>query len=122
METELRTLLTGNAGVAALVSTRVYPVVLPQNTTMPAIVYQELRSDSLVQADGDTGARRGRFMLSCWASSYGGTKSLAAAVLAAVNGVASGSLMRIAADAMRDDYDQETGMYRQIIELEIFWS
>lgn len=31
--------LTATAGVTALVSTRVYPVILPQNATFPAIVY-----------------------------------------------------------------------------------
>ena len=120
VESELVSLLINNAGVAALVGTRVYPVVLPQNPTLPAIVYQELRTATLVQSSGDTGSRRGRYMLSLWATTYTPTKTLQSAVLTAINGVASGSLERIAADAMRDDLDPDTGWFRQIIEIEIF--
>ena len=70
VETELRGALTGNGAVAALVGTRVYPVVLPQNPTLPAIVYQELRTGTVVASDGDTGLREGRWQLSLWGAGW----------------------------------------------------
>ena len=39
--TALYNYLSGYAGIAALVSTRIYPDTLPQNPTYPAIVYEQ---------------------------------------------------------------------------------
>lgn len=121
IESTLFDLLTDDAGVAALVSTRVWPSVLPQNPTLPAIVYQEARTNTRVMADGDSGGRESRFLLSAWATSYGVAKDCKAAVVAAINGVAGSGIERIAIDAMRDDYDPETKWYRQMIEIVIHW-
>lgn len=38
-QSTFRSVLVADAGVAALVGTRVYPTILPQNATLPAIVY-----------------------------------------------------------------------------------
>ncbi len=117
VETELRGALTGNGAVAALVGTRVYPVVLPQNPTLPAIVYQELRTGTVVASDGDTGLREGRWQLSLWGASYPAVKGLRDAVVGAVNGYAGGVVQRVGIDAMRDDYDPETLWWRQVVEV-----
>lgn len=121
IESTLFDLLTDNAGVAALVGTRVWPSVLPQNPTLPAIVYQEARTSTRVMAGGDTKGRESRFLLSAWATGYSSAKGVKAAVVAALNGASGSGIERIAIDAMRDDYDPETGWYRQMIELVIHW-
>lgn len=121
VETELRTVLANNATVAGLVGTRIYPVVLPQDPTLPAIVYQELQGDSRVMASGDTLEREGRFQWSYWAGSYAETKTGRAALIGALNGYKGGKIELVEIDGMRDDYDPEVKWYRQLVEARVIW-
>jgi hypothetical protein len=121
IESTLFDLLTDDSGVAALVGTRVYPLILPQNPTLPAIVYQELRSRSLVAADGDTGQRESRFQLSYWGASYAAAKSGKAALESLLSGYSGSGIERIEIQWSRDDHETETGWYRQIVEIGVHW-
>lgn len=122
IESDLFTLVTGDAGVSALIGTRMYPKLMPPGATLPCVVYGEVATETLVQADGDTDARMGRYALSYWAESYAGIKAGRAALLSAVNGYQGGSINRIAVNAMADDYEPETMYFRQVLELEIHYS
>lgn len=119
---ELVDLLTGDAGVQGIVAGRVYPVVLPQNPTLPAIVYQEVRGVAKAAADGDTGQRESRFLLSWWASSFAAIKVGKGLMLGLLSGYSGGSVLRIEVDGIRDDYDPETNRFRQLLELLIYWT
>lgn len=121
IEEELVDLLTGDAGIGAAVAARVYPVVLPQNPTLPAIVYQEVRGLARAAADGDTGQRESRFLVSWWASSFSAIKVGKMLLMALLPGYSGGSISRIEMDGIRDDYDPETGRFRQLVELMIYW-
>ena len=69
--------LTGDAGVAALVSTRVYPQVLPPDVTLPAIVYRNIDSvpfGSLCQVS--------RVQIDVYGASYSSVKGVRDAVRA----------------------------------------
>lgn len=122
IETELVDLLTGDAGIGSMVAARVYPVVLPQNPTLPAIVYQEVRGLARAAADGDTGQRESRFLVSWWAMSYSAIKVGKGLMLGLLSGYGGGSISRIELDGIRDDYDPETGRFRQLVELMIYWT
>lgn len=122
IEEELVDLLTGDAGIAAVVAARVYPVVLPQNPTLPAIVYQEVRGLARAAADGDTGQRESRFLVSWWAASFGAIKVGKGLLLRLLSGYSGGSISRVEVDGIRDDYDPETGRFRQLVELMIYWT
>lgn len=69
-----------DAGVLALVSTRIYPLITPQDVSMPAIAYQ--RISNVIDRTHSGFATRSvtRFQLTCQASSYAGAKALAVAV------------------------------------------
>lgn len=122
IESELFNILTGDAAVGAMIGTRVYPLVLPQNPTLPAVVYQELRTDARAAADGDMGERETRFQLSAWASSFAAVKMAKTALTALLSGYSGGMVERIEVGAMRDDYDVETGWFRQIVEIRVLWA
>jgi hypothetical protein len=122
IETTLVTLITGTAGVSALIGTRMYPRLMPDNATLPCVVYDEMNTRTEVRADGDTGLRVGRYKLHYWDRSYGGIKAGKAALLAAINGYQSGAVDRIEVTDMRDDYEPETMWYRQLVEFEIYYS
>jgi hypothetical protein len=70
-EESLYSTLTGYAGLTALVSTRVYPQVIPQGATMPLLVYTRV-STTREQAFGsgqDIVTSRPRFQFDAWAHS-----------------------------------------------------
>lgn len=121
IESELTALLAEDVNLAAMVGPRVFPLVLPQNPTLPAIVYQELRSEARAMADGDSGERESRFQLSYWAGSFSAIKVGKRLLVDLLSGYAGGGIKRISVEALRDDYEPQTGWYRQIVEIEVLW-
>jgi hypothetical protein len=79
--------LTGDAGVSALVSTRVYPNVVPQDIAMPAVAYQRISTVRDMAHDGPLGIAHARFQFTISASSYSSARNVANAIRAAVDGV-----------------------------------
>lgn len=119
IEQALVELLVGAEGLAS--GPRVYPLVLPQNPTLPALVYQELRSVALAAADGDTGKRESRFQLGYWGASFASVKVGRNVLVGLLSGYAGGAIRRIEVGGMHDDYDPETGWWRQVMEIEVLW-
>jgi hypothetical protein len=120
IETTLYSVLKADPTVAALVVsggvTRIYPLEVPQDVVMPAVVYQRIASAPEVTLDGDAGLDAVRVQVSCWAATYAGAKELAAAVRAAVNA----SNLRAVTEIEIDDRDTETRQYRVIIDFRIW--
>lgn len=86
IETGLYSELTTDVDVAALVSTRVYPLTLPQGYTLPAITYQRVSTERLRDLTGSSGWVMARFQIDCWAASYSAARGLADKVRAALDG------------------------------------
>lgn len=120
----LQDALEENAGVAALTSTRIYPLILPQNPTMPAITYQRISGTG---QDGTSTLRQSRWQVNCWskrrdgAGGYGEVQQLATAVKAALEEYIELSqtpginMARVVNEL--DDYEDETQVYRVIIDV-----
>jgi hypothetical protein len=70
--------LSTTAGLTSLVSTRIYPDLMPQSPTLPAVTYQMISNVREERHRGQTGDSRPRFQLTCWAAT-----ALAAAAVAA---------------------------------------
>lgn len=75
------TQLAADAGVSALVGTRIYPRRLPQSPTVPAITYQRISSGPQL---GTTSLRRSRYQLNCWDLTPDGVQALADVVKGAL--------------------------------------
>lgn len=60
-------LLSANAGVSALVGTRIYKSVLPRGYTLPAIAVHRYGGTQEYQADGPVGLREDQVQLDCYA-------------------------------------------------------
>lgn len=84
IDLDLRTYLLTQTAVTAIVSTRVYPVRLPQGTTLPAVTYQRVAGASEFDHEGSAGLGRGRWQFDCWALSYAAMVALAESVRAAL--------------------------------------
>lgn len=78
--------LTANAGVTALVSTRVYPVQMPQNPTLPAIVYNRISGERVQHMQGSSGLASPRIQFDCFAKTYAVAKAVAEALRLAIEG------------------------------------
>lgn len=85
-------LLSANAGVSAIVSTRIYPLIAPQTAAFPRVVYS---SPSGQRAETLTGhsASRVRMQIDAYATTYLGAQALADAIDAAFDTTA-GLLLR----------------------------
>lgn len=67
LETSLFTLLSGEPSISALVSDRIYPVLIPENPTMPCITWQIVGGMSKPTLD-TTGSQKVRIQIDCWAT------------------------------------------------------
>lgn len=112
--------LTGYSGVSALVSGRVYPLILPQRPTLPAIAYQQVSDGMDV---GTTDLHGQWYQFGCFASTYAGASALADQVEAAFDGwvgVSGGVGVKAANRISRnDDYDVETDSYRVTVDFRV---
>jgi len=70
----------------ALAHTRIYPNLLPESTTLPALTYQELTAFRQYVMTGPVGMVRFRFQINCWASTYAGADELSTEVRKALDG------------------------------------
>ena len=123
--------LTGNAGLAALVGTRVHPDMLPGSVTYPAIRYIQVGRVEVVRkpvAAGGVGAKlaivRGTFQLDCYAATYKQAHQVAVAAAGAVygwrdrtNGVIVGRCTDIG-----DVNDSEETMQRVSVDVSITYN
>lgn len=86
IEQGLRALLTSDVAVSPLVGNRVYPVILPQAVTYPAITYQTITAASTYSMDGSSELANPRMQLDLYASSFDGVTVLKAAVMKCLSG------------------------------------
>lgn len=80
------TRLAANAGVSAIVSTRIYPHSAPQSATMPYIVYQRIDAVHEHHMRGASGMYHSRVQLDLYVSSYSGLIALRDVVRLALDG------------------------------------
>ena len=77
--------LSGAAAVSTIVSTRIYPQVVPQKAALPAITYRRAGSPREYTHDGPTGRVVSRWEITCWAATDTAAESLAAVVRPALD-------------------------------------
>ena len=66
-------------------STRIYPLLLPQSPTYPAITYQQISSVASHAMGADSPLRVVRIQVNSWADTYAAAQSLAAEVAATLS-------------------------------------
>lgn len=114
----LRGALSGNSGVTNLVSTRIYPLKLPQNPTYEAISYQRI---SNTPTNGNTDLRESRWQINCWADTYAESQALALAVKTALeeykDTTATPGIKQAYVANEQDDYDEDVKVFRTIVDV-----
>src|SRR5689334_5062394 len=105
MPTALRSRLTEDAAVAAVVGTKIYWTLVPQSTVLPYIRMQTISDPRPEHLQGYEAARVTRVQVDCFAAKYLDARALADKVITAVatpgvtNGVHFG---RVKAEGPRD--------------------
>jgi hypothetical protein len=86
IETELRTLLVGDAAVNALVSGRVSADRMAQDQPMPFVVFTRTGTEPVTDVSGAVLASRTFLEVQCWAQTRAAAESLADACQTAIRG------------------------------------
>ncbi len=118
--TDIRTFLLADATLTTLIGTRLYPLTLPQNPTLPAMTYQWVSGERVHTADGALGLSRPRIQFDAWATTYLVAESVFEALrkrLDAFRGAAGASIIQGAFfDSERDLYESEPKLYRRSVD------
>lgn len=86
IEAEIVQLLAEDAPVVALISTRVYPLALPQGVTLPAVTYQRISGIHEHTLSDPSELTRPRFQFVAHAATFLQARLVANAVKTALNG------------------------------------
>ena len=86
IESALITLLASDDTVVGLVSTRMYPNIVPQKASMPAISYQNISGFRGHVIAGPDSTVNSRYQINCWGSSYLSAKDVSDAVREKLDG------------------------------------
>ena len=113
-ETDFYALLTGSAGVTALVAQRIYPDAMPEKCAYPAVVFTRSSTEPVYLISGGMAAAEISLSVGCWAETRTQADQVADAVQAALIG--SEFVMQ-----RRDGaFDAETGLVATLIEVSNF--
>ena len=118
IEVDFRAALLADTNVSALIGTRVYPLMLPDDADTPAVIYQELDAVGERTLSGHFIARTRRYQLRLVAASYDEIVQLKAAVAGVFSG-GNGDYSRLFIDDGPDGYEFDTKLYTKILDAQI---
>ena len=75
-----------DSGLAALISDRVYPDLLPEGVTFPAMTFQEISLTPIYSQDGDSHLDTSRYQFDCYAVTRSGSRAVADALRSLLSG------------------------------------
>lgn len=114
IESDLYNHLKNDAGVSALVVTRIYPLKAPQDVQTPYLVYNEIIGQQNQCIGGGIYQEDVRFQIDCWSMKYSEIKQLKEAVTSALIGFKSSYNLNTSGD-----YEDNTELYREIIDFKL---
>ena len=113
-ESEVYLLLKNNATLKTLVNERVYPLVAPQNVIKPYITYRVVSGLRLQCIGGQIYQGDYRMQLDCFSLTYSNVKAISEAVKNALFGFMDSNSINII-----DDYEDQTALFKQIIDFKL---
>jgi len=123
IEKAIKYILVNDSTVKAI-TTRCYPVSIPQDPTYPLMLYTKISGPRDHHLTGPSGWAHPRFQAEAWATTYTGAKSLSEAIRGALDGYTgtaqSTEIGSCLLDSERDYYESEIKIYR-IIQDYIIW-
>lgn len=116
IESDLRTFLLAQAAVSNLIGTRMYPQQLPDNPTLPAVVYTRI-STRYELASGNVPAVRARIQLDCWDDNQVTAWDVAEAIHQVADFASPTGIEAIFPEDEDDGFDTDAQLYRRRIDV-----
>ena len=107
-ETMIYTALTSAPDVARRINTRIYPVVVTQAPTLPAVSYQRVAADPVNHLGGYSGLTNAHIVINSWARNYDEVKALAFEIRTAMDAART---FRCVLTNELDGYDPDVSLY-----------
>lgn len=123
--------VTQNAGVIAVISTRFYPIALPQTVTLPAATYQLISGVPIGKHDSKTVLPKSIVQITCWGTTFAEIVSVDKAIKDAIDGqkgnwgtstYVTSVKHCIAKTTPRDTRDATTGLHIRSRDYSIMWA
>jgi hypothetical protein len=105
IQDQIYSALVESSAVTAIAGSRIYPLRLPRDASLPAVVYFVPTTDAVNSLSGDSGVDNNSVQISSWARDYKTAHTLATAVRAALGG------LKAVIDDVSDEEDEETMNY-----------
>ncbi len=125
LHTGVYSMLQAESTLTALVSTRCYPLLLPQEVTYPAVRFQQLTGERPGAMGGDVGLVDSIVMVDCYADDIDAAHTLADAVRTAMqrkNGTYNGvEIDHVALEGPIDSHEPEIEKYRASFNARIWY-
>jgi hypothetical protein len=86
IESALVAKVTGDVTVSSIIAARMYPQIVPQGVSLPAVTYSEISGLRKHDLNGPCGLVESRWQLNCWTTTRSGARTLADAVRQSIDG------------------------------------
>lgn len=115
LESAFRSMILSISSVTSLVSQRVFPGIIPENETLPAIRYLPVSGTREHSHDGVSGFQVQRIQVDCYAKTYAEVIALAAALEAGMDGFngSSPATFAITLESDSDVYEEVPRIWRR---------
>lgn len=108
VETVFRAAVIGDATIAALIGTRLYPAIAPDDATWPAMVYSVVTEGPI----GSGGCTQTRIQVDAYATTYETVRAMRDGLVALSN--ATGNWTYVNGPDM---YEDDSDLYRKIVDI-----
>lgn len=113
IESKIYSHLSTTTALTAIVSTRIYPLILPQEPTYPAIAYSRLTADRLYSLGGYLGWEHPMMTIDIYTETYKQAKELTTSIQTAMNAATAFSSLLVS-DV--DYYEPDMNVYRVVMD------
>ncbi len=119
LENKIYTALSGSTKitVTSSVSTRIYPLIVPQESAFPVITYTRISGGKQNDLFGYSNLENPRIQIDCWAKTYKEVKTIANNVHDVMYAVTTFYAIQI---SDMDLYDHEVELYRESMDFSIW--
>ena len=105
---------------------RIYPLVLPQKITLPALTYQKIAGTFEHSMGGDSGFAYPDYQIVCYAKTYTEVKETAKTLRLLLQNlsivIGEINIQAVLLENEIDDYEEQTELYSVLLEFRIFYN
>ena len=123
IESDIVNYLLAQSEITDVVSERVYPTQLPENSELPALMYIRIGGNRMRTHRGHSQSATS-LQISCWSKSYGEAKYLSDMLIEKLDnydGYMQSGRVTIFHQNDRDIYEPDTGLYHIPVDFEIHY-